>query len=47
MAPKRYVHIQISGIVSVISFGKRIPVNEIKDLGMRSSWILQLGPIIQ
>lgn len=44
MAPKSYVRIQISGIVNVISFGKRISINEIKDLVMRSSWVFQLGP---
>lgn len=45
MAPKRFVWIKISGIVNVISFGKRISVNELKDLGMRSSWIFRLGSI--
>ena len=43
-SPKRYVSVLTPGPGKVTLFGKRVFVNAIKDLVMRSSWITQVGP---
>ena len=42
--PKRYVHVLTLELVNVTLFGKRVFSDVIKDLDMRSSWIIWMGP---